>query len=796
MTKKNIKNKNITRKKSNKVIIIKKPINTEIEYLYPIFKNMYPDNRIKFTTTDNYDILIKSNYDKKDNKNYIFYSGESSELTDNYSFDDPNCLMKILSSKNFKDIKDTIYIPFFLNTGPFINESSPLKREYTNLERNRLAAYISRNPKEHRINFFKILKALDNTVDGLGESEKTIEKNISSRLTWWELPKVYKDYKFGFAMENKDEEGYITEKIINVYRGGAIPIYWGTSQVKNIFNIESFIYLNDYSNFEEAAKEIVKIGNDENRLRKMQNAPIFKENIEPDYSKYFNKISPKFVKEIANKLKVFKNIFNKKNIKKEKFYVINLNKRKDRWEQIQESFKNYSIDLERFPAIENEDGKIGCGLSHLAIIRMAKEKNMPYVCVMEDDSKPMEYFDNYWLLIHEWLKNNINKWYAFNGGNTIYAFHSDKESIKPICKLTDKLKLYKGKSLAANIICYNKNVYDIMLEWEKEKKGPIDHWLIDKKIDVISSTPYLAKQHNTKSNITKINSEYNWYYNHSKSMMESVNNNIYCYNGGNKHKLYMLLRGGIGNRIFQVLSAYGFAEKWNMDLHFINSSENHINMNSSKEELKVLFNNIIFDEEPKNTNIQRINEKQEFMYNEYDIPTNDAYLYGYFQSEKYFPKNKIHINLPKPANNLIKTNKNLIFIHFRLGDYLSIDNANLDLVNYYKKCINKVKENIKPTFFIFSNDIESAKKYIDTNLKSELNNYIFDNSINRLESLYYMSKCKGGICANSTFSWIGAYLIKDKNKELIFMPNPWMKYMDRNTNYDIYPEWATVMNIN
>ena len=64
------------------------------------------------------------------------------------------------------------------------------------------------------------------------------------------------------------------------------------------------------------------------------------------------------MKEIANKLKVFKNIFNKKNIKKEKFYVINLNKRKDRWEQIQESFKNYSIDLERFPAIENEDGKI------------------------------------------------------------------------------------------------------------------------------------------------------------------------------------------------------------------------------------------------------------------------------------------------------------------------------------------------------------------------------------------------------------------------------------------------------
>jgi len=104
-------------------------------------------------------------------------------------------------------------------------------------------------------------------------------------------------------MENTNRDGYITEKIMNVYRGGAVPIYWGTSHVKTIFNPDSFVYVNDYPSFEDAAKDIVAIANDSTRYETMRNSPIFLENTTPDYSKYYDSPSPQWVVDIANNVK-------------------------------------------------------------------------------------------------------------------------------------------------------------------------------------------------------------------------------------------------------------------------------------------------------------------------------------------------------------------------------------------------------------------------------------------------------------------------------------------------------------
>lgn len=65
-------------------------------------------------------------------------------------------------------------------------------------------------------------------------------------------------------------------------------------------------------------------------------------------------------------------------------YLINLDERKDRWELCDNEFYKINYYAERFPAIKHEQGKIGCYLSHLEVLKKAQEKNQN-VLIMEDD---------------------------------------------------------------------------------------------------------------------------------------------------------------------------------------------------------------------------------------------------------------------------------------------------------------------------------------------------------------------------------------------------------------------------
>jgi hypothetical protein len=142
---------------------------------------------------------------------------------------------------------------------------------------------------------------MDPTVEALGNANNTRKVELPSG--YLSLATVYKDYKFVFAMENTNEYGYITEKIANAYDSGAIPIYWGTDYVKEIFNIESFVYVNDYPSFEDCAKDIIAISNDQIRYEKMRNAPIFNKNSSYEFWKYYDYENPsKYIINTANDL--------------------------------------------------------------------------------------------------------------------------------------------------------------------------------------------------------------------------------------------------------------------------------------------------------------------------------------------------------------------------------------------------------------------------------------------------------------------------------------------------------------
>jgi hypothetical protein len=78
----------------------------------------------------------------------------------------------------------------------------------------------------------------------------------------------------------------------------------------------------------------------------------------------------------------------------ENVYYINLESRTDRKDLVEKELKQLGWKYERFNAVRLKDGRAGCSMSHLKILEMAKEKNLEYVVVIEDDiqfTKPAQY---------------------------------------------------------------------------------------------------------------------------------------------------------------------------------------------------------------------------------------------------------------------------------------------------------------------------------------------------------------------------------------------------------------------
>jgi hypothetical protein len=57
-----------------------------------------------------------------------------------------------------------------------------------------------------------------------------------------------KDYYFSIAIENCIRDTYFTEKIIDCFNTGTIPIYWGTARIGEYFNMDGII---QFSNITE-----------------------------------------------------------------------------------------------------------------------------------------------------------------------------------------------------------------------------------------------------------------------------------------------------------------------------------------------------------------------------------------------------------------------------------------------------------------------------------------------------------------------------------------------------------------
>lgn len=224
-------------------------------------------------------------------------------------------------------------------------------------------------------------------------------------------------------------------------------------------------------------------------------------------------------------------------------------------------------------------------------------------------------------------------------------------------------------------------------------------------------------------------------------------------------KLKIVLKGRLGNQMFQYALGYSLSIKYNCQLYI----KNEIN--------KILIDKYFNIKTPidlrYNCNKQII--ETEFNYSDnikkFDsIKESGFYLInGYWQDERYFKnyEKKIKELYDVPKYNI---SKNDLIIHVRRGDYINNPRFNkshfyCDL-NWYKKAISHFNFD---KLHIVSDDNKWCK-----NSFAEYNPII--PNLEEKNTLGYISSFNNIIISNSSFGWWGAYLSESSN---VIYPSLW-----------------------
>ena len=284
--------------------------------------------------------------------------------------------------------------------------------------------------------------------------------------------------------------------------------------------------------------------------------------------------------------------------------------------------------------------------------------------------------------------------------------------------------------------------------------------------------------------------------------------------------IYSRIRCGLGNQLFQYCVARSLADNLGtslgLDVRDFNENSPYL-MGLKHFNIRADFNPPGMIKHKKNGYfkylIDVVRRKQKFVYKEPHLNfdknvfslSDSSYLKGYWQTEKYFIKNKVNIlrdlkiiSHQNEKNKIISSkiaNKTSVSLHIRRGDYISNSAYNSThgtcSLAYYTNAVNLLINKIGGNFkvFAFSDDPE----WVSSNLKLPVDIYFVKNNSSEYnyEDLRLMSECDHNIIANSSFSWWGAWLNTNYNK-IVITPSKW--YGDKSTkNDDITPSnWIKI----
>jgi len=148
-------------------------------------------------------------------------------------------------------------------------------------------------------------------------------------------------------------------------------------------------------------------------------------------------------------------------------YVVNLDRRTDRLKEFIEQMDSVGLPFQRFSAIETKPGVVGCGMSHLSILKDARRLGLKNVLIFEDDFN----FKNpeiFWSRISEFFAKNIE----FDVLMLAYAIQKSEPYSEGL------LKVLEAQTASAYVV--NESFYDKLIAVNEEAVSLLSstgqHW--------------------------------------------------------------------------------------------------------------------------------------------------------------------------------------------------------------------------------------------------------------------------------------------------------------------------------
>jgi hypothetical protein len=259
--------------------------------------------------------------------------------------------------------------------------------------------------------------------------------------------------------------------------------------------------------------------------------------------------------------------------------------------------------------------------------------------------------------------------------------------------------------------------------------------------------------------------------------------------------------GRFANQMFQYASLKGIARNTGVEICIPNHTQ------AVDDGIGNKLRTELFDSFDLNVNIGLLNNghapvvvERFFHFDEelFSLCPDHVTLQGYFQTEKYFKHIEDEIRedftfkdeILKPCKEMISSVDNPIALHVRRTDYLSNSENHFNLpLEYYAAALKHFDYN--RNVIVFSDDPNWCQQQ---ELFSDDRFMISENTDNRID-LCLMSLCNDFIIANSSFSWWGAWLSKNKNK-LVISPLQWFGktgYTKDHDTKDLIPDdWIRI----